>query len=54
MTYARAYELSNPKYYELAKAEGWIEEWDQASDHVRIADYDYQIGIIDSVTAYDE
>jgi len=54
MTYARAFELSNPAYFQLSIDEGWNDEWERAAEHVRIADYDYSAGIIDSVTAYDD
>jgi hypothetical protein len=52
MTYKEAWELSNPKNYELAVAENWLDEWEKASEHVRIADLDFSAGTITSVNEY--
>ena len=54
MTYQQSFEMSNPKHYELAIKEGWLAEWEAASEHVRIADFDFSAGIIANVNEYDD
>ena len=53
ITYANAYEMSDPKFYEVAREEGWLDDWETAAEHVRLADHDLLVGIISSVTEYD-
>lgn len=51
MTYAEAWTI-----YCAAKcpADYATPEYEAAAEHVRIADYDYQVGIINAVTDYDD
>lgn len=54
MTYAKAWDVISNATYEQAEAEGWLSEYEIASEHVRIADFDYSAGTISSVNDYDE
>jgi hypothetical protein len=53
MTYQDAWNIISHTSYDQAETENWLDEWELANEHVRIADYDYSVGIIPSVNAYD-
>ena len=53
ITYTNAYEMSDPRYYEVAREEGWLDDWETAAEYVRLAYHDLMVGIISSVTEYD-
>jgi hypothetical protein len=54
MKYDESWNISVSSTYAQARVEGWGDDWLAAAEFVRIADYDYQHGIIDSITEYDE
>lgn len=53
MTYARAWQLTSESTYNQARREGWGEEWLSADEHIRLADYDLQTGVISDLSEYD-
>ena len=54
MKYSEAWKISMACTYAQARAEGWGDDWLAADEFIRIADYDYQHHIIDTVTEYDD
>ena len=53
MTYQEAWKTTQSTNYQTARGEGWGDEWQNADEFIRIADYDFAAGIIAKITDYD-